>query len=336
MERIKSVIITGGLGYIGSSIALKFIKEGWHVTAIDDLSRSTISDLQIFDEFPVKSFNFIESKIQYLSGESMRRLKCRTYDAMIHCAALKDVEESVSKPFEYYTENLTSQIEAMRVAEELNIPSFILSSSASIYGDLPNSKISEFDLNENGRNPHIHLDCPYAATKLLGENLLDVHRVVTSMRMISLRYFNPIGTMGKLDKSGSLMSVLMDTMKTREITINGDDWNTEDGSCIRDFIDIRDLADAHFKVTEFLKYDENFVGHEVFNVGTGITTTVKQIIREFADQSPWDFSVITGPRRSGDAQGGVADVSKIKSQLGWESQYTIKDSIQNLLSTFKK
>jgi UDP-glucose 4-epimerase len=194
------------------------------------------------------------------------------------------------------------------------------------YGDHNSEDGMSLEGDVRGHN----LTCAYSLTKLVGEMMISNFAKLKNFRHISLRYFNPIGTTVKEDKGGSVASYLMNSHRVGDaFTINGTDYDTHDGTCIRDYIDMRDLVDAHlYALDHILAMDQAEVINEVFNVGTGIPTTVRELAETFKSVSGVDFQILEGPRRAGDTAGTCAGVSKIYDRLGWTSKYTIEDTFK--------
>lgn len=328
---MKTIIVTGGLGYIGSSISYELALKGYRVIIIDDFSNSEIEDLDHLNSIsPRGSIKFLASNLQNVSLPAATLTGWNmTFDGLIHMAAHKSVDESVENPLMYYKNNLGSMMGALELCERLHIKNFIFSSSASVYGNSPESSLKESHAKGN------NLECAYSMTKWMGEEMLRNYTQLKPLKGASLRYFNPIGATVKIDDSGSVMSNLVKALETKEFKIFGGDYDTKDGSCVRDYIDIRDLVDAHIHSIEFLEKLDKIDYYGVFNVGTGVETTVKELTTEFLSISNADINVEVVDRRAGDTKGSYAEISKINNTMNWSPKHDVKSSIENLLKTKK-
>lgn len=248
-------------------------------------------------------------------------------DGVIHFAALKSVGESIEKPMEYYTENLESLLSIIQVANEKKAKSFIFSSSATVYGDTKESCVTEETPLGKPLNPYGH-------TKILGEKILQSGK--QRFKTILLRYFNPVGAhesakIGELPNGipNNLVPYITQTAagKREKLTVFGNDYNTKDGTCIRDFIHIVDLAEAHVAA---LNYTEEMVETvDVFNVGTGRGNTVLELIETFEKVNNLKLNYSIGDRRPGDIEAIYTDTSKIESKLGWKAKKELPTSMKD-------
>ena len=325
----KKVLITGGLGYIGSHTAVALNKEGFEVIILDDLSNSSISVLDGIEKIIEKKPFF--KKIDLKDRNAMNAFFKKNPDInnIIHFAAHKFVGESVKKPLQYYQNNITGLLNLLEIFK--NKPTrFIFSSSCTVYGE------SEFfPIKEHA--PIKKANCPYGNTKKIGEEiLLDTTVADKNLEVISLRYFNPIGAhpstqIGELPKGKpqNLVPFITQTAAGahKNLTIFGNDYNTKDGTCIRDYIYIMDLAKAHVEALKYLIGKKNTTSFEVFNIGTGIGKTVLEVISSFEKMSEKKLNYSFGKRRQGDVEAAYADTSKADKILKWKAQTSLDDAI---------
>jgi len=321
---MKRILVTGGLGYIGSHTCVALIEAGYHPVVIDNLRNTTFSVKESIEEISGKSLEFYEldAKDAKSVSNSIGHL-----DGVIHFAALKSVGESIEKPIEYYTENLESLLSIIQVANEKNAKSFIFSSSATVYGDTNESCVTEETPLGKPLNPYGH-------TKILGEKILQSGK--QKFKTILLRYFNPVGAhesakIGELPNGvpNNLVPYITQTAagKRKMLTVFGNDYNTKDGTCIRDFIHVVDLAGAHVAA---LNYSEKMTeAVDVFNVGTGKGNTVLELIETFEKVNKLKLDYKIGDRRTGDIEALFTDTLKIESKLGWKAEKELPTSMKD-------
>ena len=321
---MKRILVTGGLGYIGSHTCVALVEAGYHPVVIDNLQNTRLSVKTAIEEITGKSLEFhqLDAKNHNAVFESIGNI-----DGVIHFAALKSVSESIEKPMEYYTENLESLLNIINVANEKKAKSFIFSSSATVYGDTKVSCVTEETPLGKPLNPYGH-------TKLLGEKILQSGK--QEFKTILLRYFNPVGAhesakIGELPNGvpNNLVPYITQTAagKREKLTVFGNDYNTKDGTCIRDFIHVVDLAEAHVAA---LNYSEKMnESMDVFNVGTGNGNTVLELIETFEKVNDLKLNYSVGERRPGDIEGIYTDTSKIKFKLGWEAKKELPTSMRD-------
>ena len=246
---------------------------------------------------------------------------------IIHFAAYKSVGESVEKPLMYFENNLNSLINILKCAEEFNVPHFVFSSSCTVYGNPDEMIVTE----ETAQKP---AESPYGATKQMGEQIVSETVKSNSLNAILLRYFNPVGAhpsinIGELPigKPANLVPAITQTAigKLPTMQVFGTDYNTKDGSCVRDYIHVCDIAHAHILALNYLIDKKNTTSCEIFNLGTGNGYTVLEVIAAFEKISGLKLNYQTGPRRSGDVIAIYANNNKAKSHLGWQPQYNLND-----------
>ena len=321
---MKRILVTGGLGYIGAHTCVALIEASYHPVVIDNLRNTRLSVKEAIEDITGNSLEFY--KLDAKDAESVSN-SIGHIDGIIHFAALKSVGESIEKPMEYYTENLESLLSIIQVANEKKAKSFIFSSSAAVYGDTKESYVTEETPLGKPLNPYGH-------TKLLGEKILQSGE--HEFKTILLRYFNPVGAhesskIGELPNGvpNNLVPYITQTAagKREKLTVFGNDYNTKDGTCIRDFIHVVDLAEAHVAT---LKYSEKMnEAVDVFNVGTGKGNTVLELIETFERVNDLKLNYSIGERRPGDIEAIYTDASKIESKLGWKAKKELPMSMKD-------
>lgn len=313
------VLVTGGAGYIGSHTSLLLSRRGDDVVVVDDLStgrRERISDLPL-----------IEADLSESSSIAVvaKALADHGIEAVVHFAAKKEVGESVARPAWYYRQNVGGLANLLLAMEAAGTGSLVFSSSAAIYGNSPDP-ITEDDAT-------LPLS-PYGATKLVGEQLIDASCRAGLLAASSLRYFNVAGaedpTLAE-PEAQNLIPMVIDRIRAgRQPEIFGDDYDTPDGTCIRDFVHVSDVAAAHLAVLDSLPS----VGtHRVLNVGTGVGTSVRTVVSTILEMSPFDLEPVVADRRPGDAAIAVAAVDRIREDVGWSAQRNLADIVESALRT---
>ena len=321
---MKRILVTGGLGYIGSHTCVSLVEAGYHPVVIDNLRNTRLSVKKAIEGITGKPLEFyqLDAKNHIAVSASIGDI-----EGVIHFAALKSVGESIEKPMEYYTENLESLLSIIEVANEKKAKSFIFSSSATVYGDTKESCVTEETPLGTPLNPYGH-------TKILGEKILQFGK--QEFNTILLRYFNPVGAhesakIGELPNGipNNLVPYITQTAagKREKLTVFGNDYNTKDGTCIRDFIHVVDLAEAHVAA---LNYSEEMIETvDVFNVGTGKGNTVLELIETFEEVNNLKLNYSIGDRRLGDIEAIYTDTSKIESKLGWKAKKELRTSMKD-------
>ena len=325
---MAKILVTGGCGYIGSHTIVDLMENGYEVISVDDNSRSTASALKGVEKItgkPVKNYkvdlcNYDDTYAIFQENEDIK--------GIIHFAAFKAVGESVEKPLMYFENNLTSLINLLKCVQDFNTPWFVFSSSCTVYGEPDNSIVTE-------ETPPKPAASPYGYTKQMGEQILgEFQKAHPATQTILLRYFNPVGAhpstlIGELPigKPQNLVPAITQTAigKLPKMTVFGDDYPTRDGSCVRDFIHVSDIAHAHTLAIKYLEEGRNLSGCEVFNLGTGNGVTVLEAIHAFEKVSGVKLNYSIGPRRPGDIVAIYANNDKAKSRLGWNPSRTIEE-----------
>ena len=323
---MRRVLVTGGAGYIGSHTCLELLNAGFEITVIDNLSNSTEESLQRVSTLTGKEISFFQ--VDLLDIESLNSVFSKgRFDTVIHFAALKAVGESVAQPLRYYQNNVTGTVNLCQAMQEHGVTDLVFSSSATVYGvpkSLPLTEQSETLIHE--------VTNPYGRSKLMVEFVLkDWQKACPDMNIALLRYFNPVGAhvSGKIGEDpGGLPNNLLPYVsqvavgKLEKLGVFGDDYETSDGTGVRDYIHVVDLAVGH--VLAVNKLSEN-PGVVIYNLGTGIGYSVFQIISEFEKASGRQIPVEILPRRAGDIAACYADPSLAKLELGWTATRGIQE-----------
>ncbi len=322
---MAAVLVTGGAGYIGSHTIVELLYNQYDVISIDNYinsSEETYRQIKRIANKDVKHYD-----LDLCHKEGLKHIfDSHNIEAVIHFAALKSVAESVEKPSLYYRNNITAMLNLLDCCVEYNVKRFIFSSSCSVYGD-----VSVLPVTED--TPIGTALSPYAYTKQVGERLLSDVFSGPNLTSISLRYFNPAGAhpsgeLGESPISAAIYLVPVITEfaagKRNNLTINGTDYDTRDGTCVRDFIHVVDLAKAHVLALKYLEEADQETA-EIFNLGFGNGVTVLEAINAFQEVSNIELKYKTGPPRKGDVVSIYADYTKAKELLGWEPEYNIKD-----------
>ena len=324
------ILVTGGLGYIGSHTVVELQNEGYEVVVIDNLSNSTTQVMDGIEAITGKRPLFEELDLR--EREKIKDFFKRHTDlaGVIHFAASKAVGESVQNPLLYYENNLGVLTYMLQNLIQKDKASFIFSSSCTVYG-----QADEMPITENA--PVKPAESPYGNTKQVGEEIIvDACKVNPQISAIALRYFNPIGAhptaeIGELPLGvpQNLVPYITQTgVGLREqLSVFGDDYPTEDGTCIRDYIHVVDVAKAHVVALKRLLEDHNDENFEVFNLGTGKGSSVLEVIASFEKVSGQKLNYKIAARRAGDVVQAYADTSKANSILGWEAESSLDDAI---------
>lgn len=320
---MKTILVTGGLGYIGSHICIEL--QGYNVIVIDNLSNSNITKLDVIKKYNNVYFYNIDlfdyKKLHRVIYGFTNALRCKI-DVIIHLAGLKSVSESIEQPNKYYQNNLISTLNLTQIMEDFNIKNLIFSSSATVYGTAP------APYSENSRTGY-GITNPYGRSKYIQEEILKD----MNLNVVILRYFNPIGHLNddlKEDPNGipnNLFPYLCKVHqgKLKELTIFGSDYNTRDGTCSRDFIHVVDVANAHKICCDMI---DTIKGIKIYNIGTGVDTTVLELIKTFEKVNNTQLKYKFGQRRPGDLVTSYSNVNLIYQDLGWKAKYTIDDCVK--------
>ena len=329
------ILVTGGAGYIGSHVVVELLNEGHEVVILDNLINSKITAIENIEKITGKSPIFYQTNlINYGTVEEI--FKEAKFDLVMHFAGLKSVNESVEKPILYYQHNLTGAINLLKCMQKFHVNKIIFSSSATVYGDSEKPKRTE-DMPTGQKIAN-----PYGRTKYMIEEILkDVCTADTEFSAIALRYFNPIGNhpsglLGE-DPNGIPNNLMPYVMKVasgelKELSIYGNDYDTPDGTCRRDFIHVTDLALGHLAAFRTI----NTPGFKAYNLGTGVPSSVLEIVNTFEKISGAKLPYKFAPRRPGDLAEIWADPSKAKEELLWQTHLTIEDAMKDTLAYLEK
>ena len=316
------VLITGGAGYIGSTVA----------SACEDAGHTVV----ILDDFSTGRREFVRGRLCYEGDVADPRVLDDVFtdheiDAVVHCAARIVVPESVADPIGYYENNVAKTLELLKAMERNGIQRFLFSSSASIYGPDENFVVTEDSPLEPGS--------PYARTKFMVELILEDFTKASDISVLSLRYFNPIGTDPQLrsgqqlEKPSHVLAKLLEAWVNKDtFTVTGVDWPTRDGSGIRDFIHVWDLAQAHVAALEGFDKATESGSYQVFNIGTGNGVTVKELAASFEEISGDPLMITEGPPRPGDVAGVYTVSTKAHDVLGWEAKLTETEAVRDAIA----
>ncbi|MCB0423334.1 MAG: UDP-glucose 4-epimerase GalE [Mangrovimonas sp.] len=333
------ILVTGGLGFIGSHTVVELQEKGFEVVIVDDLSNSTIEVMEgitaitgkrpIFEKLDLKEKDKVE--------DFFRRHK--DIVGVIHFAASKAVGESVEKPLLYYENNINTLVYMLKSVLNLDASNFIFSSSCTVYGQADTMPITE-------SAPIKPAESPYGNTKQIGEEIIqDTCKVYSEFKATALRYFNPIGAhpsanIGELPIGvpQNLVPFITQTAAgiRQQLSVFGNDYPTPDGTCIRDYIHVVDLAKAHVVALQRLLENKNTSNFEVFNLGTGKGSSVLEAIEAFEKVSGEKLNYTFAPRRPGDVIQAYADTSKANEVLGWKAKSTLDDAMLSAWNWEKK
>ncbi len=317
------VLVTGGAGYIGSHTCIELLNNGYEIIVMDNYCNSSPDSLRVVEKLTDKTFPIYECDMLDYDGFE-KIFKENKIDAVIHFAGLKAVGESVSKPLEYYNNNLTGTLNLLRLMKKYEVYQLVFSSSATVYGMNNTAPFNE-DMPLSTTNP-------YGTTKLMIENILkDVCFADKNWKVALLRYFNPIGAhqSGLIGENpngipNNLMPYIMKVAvgQLECLSVYGDDYPTPDGTGVRDYIHVCDLAAGHLKALEKLPH---IAGAQAYNLGTGKGSSVLDVVHAFEKASGKKVNYKLAPRRAGDIAECYADASKAKNELGWEAKYSLDD-----------
>ncbi len=328
----KKILVTGGLGFIGSHTVVALQERGFEVVIIDNLSNSSLDVLAGITKITKTSPEF--EKLDLRDKQEVKRFfeKYSEIEGVIHFAASKAVGESVENPLLYYENNISTLIYLLQQLKEKESPRFIFSSSCTVYGQADTLPITE-------TAPVKKAESPYGNTKQIGEEIIsDTCRVKKNLKAISLRYFNPIGAhptgnIGELPigTPQNLVPYITQTAigKREELSVFGNDYPTPDGTCIRDYIHVMDLARAHVVALERLLNDEQESNYEVFNLGTGEGNSVLEVVKSFEKVTGEKLKYKITGRREGDVVAAYADTTKANEVLNWKAGLSLDDALES-------
>lgn len=320
---MSKILVTGGTGYIGSHATVELLEAGEEVVIVDNFSNSSPDVLDRLKEITGKNFKFYEADL--LDEEKMEQIfKENDIESVMHFAGLKAVGESVAKPIEYYHNNITGTLVLLKIMKKYNCKRIVFSSSATVYGNPAKLPITEdFPLSTTN---------PYGSTKLMIEQILqDVNVSDKEFSVAILRYFNPIGAhesglIGERPNGipNNVMPYIVGVAKGKypELTVFGNDYPTPDGTGVRDYIHVVDLAKGHLKALDKIRKEE---GVKIYNLGTGNGYSVLELVQNFEKMNNIKVNYKIGARRPGDIPACYADASKAEKELGWKAERKIEE-----------
>lgn len=323
------ILVTGGVGFIGSHTVIELFNAGFEPIIIDTLENSNLNVLSGLERIAGKKFTFYHGDCR--DKTLLREIfGVHTPEAVIHFAAYKAVGESVEQPLKYYDNNVNALLSVLDVMLDFQCNTIVFSSSCTVYGQPQENPVCEGAVVGNANSP-------YGYSKVICERILnDLANTDTNISSVLLRYFNPVGAhpsalIGELPNGvpNNLIPYITQTGAgiRQRLTIHGNDYNTKDGTCIRDFIHVVDLAKAHVKALEW-KLNAK-VKTEVFNLGQGIGNSVLEVVQAFEKVTGLNLPYVIGPRRAGDVEQIWADVTKANEVLQWKTERTIEDALRD-------
>ena len=328
---MNKILVTGGCGYIGVHTIVDLVQNGYEVISIDNNSRSNAAILEGAEQIIGKKIKNYTTDLCNLEATQTIFEENKDIKGIIHFAAYKAVGESVEKPLLYFENNLTSLVNILKCAEKYNVLNFVFSSSCTVYGNPDSIPVTE-------ETPQKPAESPYGATKQMGEVIVRDTVKSNAIQAILLRYFNPVGAhpttlIGEipLGRPANLVPAITQTAigKLPAMQVWGTDYPTKDGSCVRDYIHVCDIAHAHTLALNYLFNKQQKVNPEIFNLGTGDGYTVLEVINSFEKTSGVKLNYSLGPRRLGDVVAIYANNNKAKSELGWIPSYNLDDMMSS-------
>ncbi|TNJ42530.1 UDP-glucose 4-epimerase GalE [Tamlana fucoidanivorans] len=332
---MDKILVTGGLGFIGSHTVVELQNEGYEVVIIDDLSNSSIKVLDGIETITGKRPLFEQIDLKEKIDVENFFVRHADIKGVIHFAASKAVGESVKEPLLYYENNISTLVYILKELKKLPSAAFIFSSSCTVYG-----QADELPITENA--PVKKAESPYGNTKQIGEEIIqDTCKVVPTLKAIALRYFNPIGAHESVEIGELPIGVPQNLVPfitqtaiglREELSVFGDDYPTPDGTCIRDYIHVVDLAKAHVVALGRLLQNKNKANYETFNLGTGKGSSVLEVVQAFERVSGKKLNYKIVGRREGDIISAYADTNKANDELGWKTELSLDEA---MLSAWK-
>lgn len=324
----STIIVTGGAGYIGSHTIIELLNNtNYNIVSIDNFSNSAVNSYDRVKALTSREFTHINIDLCNENDLKHHLTGVKNISGIIHFAAFKSVPDSVADPILYYYNNINSLTNLLKFAKENKIHNFIFSSSCSVYGNASELPVTEM-------TPLQKAESPYGHTKQIGEDIINFFsRSNPEMKFSVLRYFNPVGAhmSGKtgespINKPNNLVPIITQTaVGKNSLTVFGNDFNTHDGYCVRDYIHVTDIADAHIKALDYLISNKNKQKVSLFNLGTGEGVSVLQVIQSFEKVAKLKLNYKVGARREGDVVAVYADNNRVKNELGWNPKYNLDD-----------
>lgn len=329
---MKKILVTGGAGFIGTHTVIELINAGYDPVILDNFSNSKLFIIGRLEKIIGRRITVFRDDCANQVRVDRIFKEMGGFDGIIHFAALKAVGESMDEPLRYYRNNLGGILTILESAVRYQTPHFVFSSSCTVYGQPDKLPVRE-------TTPQKDAECPYGDTKKISERMLEA--LVASrakIKVISLRYFNPIGAhpsslIGELPLGVPKNLVPFVTQAAagirKELVVHGDDYRTPDGTCIRDYIHVIDLARAHVKALKFLENQKPHTFYDVFNLGTGRGSSVFEVINSFEKATGIKLKYRIGPRRPGDIEKIYANVDKAKKILKWQTELSLEDALKD-------
>lgn len=336
---MSKILVTGGCGYIGSHTIIDLVENGFDIVSVDSNICSNASVLDAVEKITGKKIpNYVVDICQLENFQNVFN-EHQDIVGVIHFAAFKSVPESVKEPLKYYHNNINGLLNTLTCVEQFNIKSFIFSSSCSVYGNATDLPVKE-------TTPMGKAESPYACTKQMSEQIIQDFSVAhPNIKSILLRYFNPGGShpsnmIGETPQKDvySVIPILMESLLglRQPFVVTGNDHDTPDGSCVRDYIHVMDVANAHTKALQYVLQQKGSNNCEVFNIGIGNGVSVLELITAFNQVTGQELLYSIGTRRAGDISAIYADATKAKEQLGWVPKYNVRDILSTTWNWYTK
>lgn len=323
---MKKVLITGGAGYIASHTNIELLKGDYEIVIIDNFVNSSAEAMKRVEEIAGRKVSFYQVDLLDVAALDEVFVKEPDIDSVVHFAALKAVGESVEKPLDYYVNNITGSLNLYQAMKKHGVKKIVFSSSATVYGDPDSVPVNE--------SAAIRATNPYGHTKAMMEQILMDTAKAESWDIALLRYFNPVGAheSGRIGEDPTYPNNLLPFVSQvaagirEKVVIFGDDWDTPDGTGVRDYIHVVDLAKAHVKSLEKLAVSD---GIHIYNIGTGSGYSVLEMVNAFSEECGHEIPYAIGPRREGDIGEVTGDPTKAKAELGWEAELGLKEMVES-------
>ncbi|UTW67134.1 UDP-glucose 4-epimerase GalE [bacterium SCSIO 12643] len=330
---MPKILVTGGAGYIGSHTIIELLNSGYDILSVDNYSNSSESTYNRIKDITRTEILFEQLDLSNQLDTDVFFEKHTDIDGIIHFAALKSVPDSVERPIEYYRNNNDSLLNVLEQVQKHSIKATIFSSSCSVYGNLRSDQLPVVETTSWNE-----AECPYANTKQMGEDFIRNFSKICKQNFIALRYFNPVGAHIS-GLNGEMPSKVVNNLAPiitqaaaglrDQLTVFGDDYNTRDGSCIRDYIHVSDIAKAHVKAIDLALSNRMENNFDVINLGSGNGITVFEAIQAFENTTGIKVPYQIGSRRPGDVEAIFSDCTKAESTLNWKCQYDINDMMKS-------
>lgn len=332
MSADKTILVTGGAGYIGSHTIIELLSTtDYTIVSIDNFSNSSEKTFERIEKITGKKIR--NHSIDLCDGEKLKAVfrQEKNIAGVIHFAAFKSVPESVEAPFKYYHNNINSLLNILECCLEFKVSNFIFSSSCSVYGNITSLPVKE-------NTPFAKAESPYAYTKQVGEEIIkDYAKAFDTLNTVALRYFNPVGAhvsglIGEspINKPNNLVPIITGTAigKIKQMTVYGNSYPTRDGTCIRDYIHVTDIATAHINALQYLVDKKQKSNLSIFNLGTGNGVSVLEAIHAFEKVSEKKLNYVIGEKRAGDVVAIYSDTSLSEKELGWKTKFSLEQMME--------